>query len=1683
MTDNPLQPISRLHLALGANRDRDQGCRAFVDWLQSEAGLRLCLLFLAESGPDTLCLKAASGVDNSLLGDPFPSATDLWEWLHTKTGTLPRGARYTLPILLDSQTIGWLAVISAQTGAALRREQNLLDLALIVFSAHLRSLARCAEVKRLAEERDTQLSHSEERYRYISEMISDYAYSFLVLPDHTLQGEWITDSFVSAFGFNLAEIDARGGWQSMVLEEDLPLVLHHAQKVMSGQSDIAEFRFVTRSGEIRWLRDYAVPVWDEAHSRVIRIYGAAQDITERKRHERKLEAEAMLAQALGETLEFQPLIERLLTAACHAVPAAEKGALSLLDQDGERLEVVAAIGYQNGAVQGFTFPINWGYAGRAFRERCPLLISDVQADDALLQDAQGAKLLEAGALRSAIVIPLVAGDTPLGVLSLESTRPASFTHDDLQILTGFTATASLLIQRARLLQEERQQRQRSESLRHALQAGASLSSNLEFELVLDKLLEALEEVLPFDGASILLVQPEEKQARFYRLRGHENLPPKSRQNVASLTFDLRRNVLLRWMYEHQQPIVIPDVNQNPDWITIKETDYIRSWVSAPVVVNNEVIAFFALDSRTPNFYNANHALLLQAFSGQASLAIQNARLFEKTRQHSENLKAINDMGRALTETFDLTAIYEQVRQSVFALLPDISGVMINLFDSKNQHINCAYCYTDDQVQDVSFIPPIPLGPPGTGTQSHVIHSRKPLVINHFQGQLKKARIHVKIGKKGPPNRSALYVPMLTQGKVTGLIIVQSPQESRFKDEDVELVGLIANTAAVAIENARLFQESRRQSEKLTAVNALGRALAATLDLPALYRTAYHHIHQLMDCDNFGISLYDNEAHTLRLVYLLSDGEEIDVSPFPSLTIDPGAPRTGRAGAILDAQVVFLNDLVQKRRESQGMLVGDEREPQSAVYTPMLVEGKVVGLLELQSYREQAYRQEDADLLHMIANHLGLALQNARLFASTRRSAEETAALLETSLALTSLDLQATLQNIGERAQTLFSADGCRIFLLEPETESLRCVLALGENIAAFSGLKIKLGEGVTGSVAANGQAEIVNDMANDPRSVQVQGTLEEVEAIMFAPLKEGGRTIGVISIRRLGSERPFLLQDLELLKAFASLAASAVYKARLFTEIQLRLHELETLQSVSSALRKARTVEEMLPVFVQHAAQAVGAQAGSIYLLEEATGDWISKGWIDAEGEWINAPAEMRHRPGEGVTGRVGASGEPYITVDWRTDAVNQPLPGEMELLNRSTSSIALPLRAEERVIGVFHIWNQDQHTFSEAEKSLLTAIADMAGNAIQRARLHEETQQRAHQFQALYTIDRAISGSLDPRIAFSVILEQTRAQLQVDAAGVLLFNPNLSSLEYAAGQGFRSRLYEHAFVRLGDGVAGRSALERKTILVDNLKQCDPPFLRPDLLTTERFVSYAVAPLVAKGQIKGVLEVFHRSPLQASSDWLSFFEALAQQAAIAIDSTQLFENLQRAHISLSMAYDATIEGLSRALDLRDKETEGHTQRVTNLTLQLARELALPEEQMVHIRRGALLHDIGKLGVPDSILYKPGPLTEEEWGIMRRHPQAAYEMLLTIEYLHPALDIPRYHHEKWDGTGYPDGLKGNEIPLAARLFAVADVWDALTSDRPYRKALSHQKALDYIREQAGKHFDPRIVEVFLRIVRE
>jgi HD-GYP domain-containing protein (c-di-GMP phosphodiesterase class II) len=359
---------------------------------------------------------------------------------------------------------------------------------------------------------------------------------------------------------------------------------------------------------------------------------------------------------------------------------------------------------------------------------------------------------------------------------------------------------------------------------------------------------------------------------------------------------------------------------------------------------------------------------------------------------------------------------------------------------------------------------------------------------------------------------------------------------------------------------------------------------------------------------------------------------------------------------------------------------------------------------------------------------------------------------------------------------------------------------------------------------------------------------------------------------------------------------------------------------------------------------------------------------------------------------------------------------------------------------------------------------------------------QQIQHLNALREIDQAITSSFNLRSTLDVVLAQTITQLQVDAADVLLLSLDGKILEYAAGKGFRTRAAETAHVLIGESYAGRVAKDRRLIKIENLKdQPDDPLLTT-LLAGENFVCYYGVPLIAKGKVKGVLEVFHRATLVPYPEWLEFLNTLAGQAAIAIENADLFGNLQASNQELFQAYDATIEGWSRAMDLRDRETEGHTQRVTNLTLQLVRAMHIEESKLIHIRRGALLHDIGKLGIPDHILFKRGELTPEEFEIMQKHPEFAYEMLAPISYLKPALAIPYCHHEKWDGTGYPLGLKGEQIPLEARIFAVVDVWDALTSDRPYRPAWSREETLIYIKEQSGAHFDPHVVNMFFEMIK-
>lgn len=407
----------------------------------------------------------------------------------------------------------------------------------------------------------------------------------------------------------------------------------------------------------------------------------------------------------------------------------------------------------------------------------------------------------------------------------------------------------------------------------------------------------------------------------------------------------------------------------------------------------------------------------------------------------------------------------------------------------------------------------------------------------------------------------------------------------------------------------------------------------------------------------------------------------------------------------------------------------------------------------------------------------------------------------------------------------------------------------------------------------------------------------------------------------------------------------------------------------------------------------------------------------------------------------------------------------------------------------IFHIITKDGEVLSLQARSVniewedKPALLLLLSNITSHQAAEQQIQQQLQRMAALRDVDEAITSSIDLSRTLEILLDQVLRQLHVDAASVLLYSPQTDVLIYTTGRGFYTTLMSTTRLKRGQGFAWRAFLSRKPVFVPDMTGISNDLMNTAILETEGLVAYYGIPLESKGEIKGILELFHRSELPINQDWMSFAESIARQAAIAIDNASLFSDLQVANRDLTQAYDDTIRGWAIALELRDGETEGHSQRVTEMTERLARSMGIPEDMIVHIRRGALLHDIGKMAIPDNILFKPGPLSREEREVMRRHPAYAYDLLAAIDFLHPALDIPYSHHERWNGTGYPLGLLGEQIPLAARIFAVVDVWDALSSDRPYRKAWPHEDIIHYLVEQSGKQFDPDVVKVFIQLLEQ
>ena len=435
------------------------------------------------------------------------------------------------------------------------------------------------------------------------------------------------------------------------------------------------------------------------------------------------------------------------------------------------------------------------------------------------------------------------------------------------------------------------------------------------------------------------------------------------------------------------------------------------------------------------------------------------------------------------------------------------------------------------------------------------------------------------------------------------------------------------------------------------------------------------------------------------------------------------------------------------------------------------------------------------------------------------------------------------------------------------------------------------------------------------------------------------------------------------------------------------------------------------------------------------------------------------------------------LVEDIRSLAAPQGLPtcctsGESHAL------LSIRLNYQGLRIGGLLLCSALPNPFSAEAVEIAREVADQLAIVIQQSELLAETRRALVREQKLNEISLGFNSTLDLESNLPPFLRLASSLLDADGAGISILRED-GTMALIPGGNLPAPFDVRRVLPSGQGLSWQIVSSRQPLLLNDYPS--QPLALP-IWVAAGVKEVIAVPVVAGEAVMGALIIFRLSSEHPFNQRdLDLSEATGRQVGLALRNSQLFKKVQQSALDLSSAYDATIQGWSRALELRDKETQGHSERVTRLTLELAQKMGLPAARLPDFRRGVFLHDIGKMAIPDSILLKPGPLTEEEWAVMRLHPAYAFHLLSDIAYLRPVLDIPFCHHEHWDGSGYPRGLKGEAIPLPARIFAVVDVWDALTSDRPYRPAWSRVEARRHLLEQAGIQFDPAVVGPFLEII--
>jgi putative nucleotidyltransferase with HDIG domain len=827
--------------------------------------------------------------------------------------------------------------------------------------------------------------------------------------------------------------------------------------------------------------------------------------------------------------------------------------------------------------------------------------------------------------------------------------------------------------------------------------------------------------------------------------------------------------------------------------------------------------------------------------------------------------------------------------------------------------------------------------------------------------------------------------------------------------------------------------------KLKRLNASARELANAENLPALLERILDVVGAVFERQTAAVLLRDARDGG-RLTIAAARGYDPEVVASYNARVGDGI-----AGGVAKSGSPRL--VADVRREPD--YVPGVHAAISEMAVPLTVDGEVIGVLDVESL-EKAFGDEDMALLEAFGEQAAWAIRHGRLQAQAERRARRLELLNRATRALnTAHDPDELLRRILDLAQ---EALGIRnVAVLVPDRERRELCVRKALRPRPVDGLHFPATSGITGAVFSSGVPELVPDVTADPR--YIPGGVEGPHAELVAPLNLDGEVIGVLDAEA-DPGQSFSPLDFELFCAFAAQVATALRGAQLLWDLEDRANRLSLIAKTGRALNTLLDADALLVQILEAVTEALGLEQAALLVHYPQRSELV----VHAARGYRDDVVGKKIALGEGVTGRVALSGEASLISDVEHESHYLPgVPG-------GRSEMAVPLRVYGELYGVLDAESRVPNAFSARDLELFQAFADQAAVALHNAR----------QFQRLESANSRLKRNMEEMERLNRELERYAAQI-ADANRSLEFQIRQLTALHQAGQAITSSLdlrqTLEAILKMSSEIVASSSGAIK-LVDEETKELRVAAFAGSFDERKATARYDL-PLRIGERTIGVFEVV-RDASELGESERQLLETLASQAAIAIENARLFESTQRIY------YD-TLRSLAKALEARDDYTRGHSDRVADLALAIASELALAEADCHLIYNSALLHDIGKIGVRDEVLLKPRKLTDEEMAIIRKHPSFGCAILGPLKFLGRVAELVGCHHERWDGNGYPARLRGEEIPLASRIISVADAYDAMTSSRPYRAALSHREALDEIERECGRQHDPRVVEAFLRVI--